>query len=91
MIRSVVTAITIVKTMTDTIENHKLAVTAIDIDGLTIWMASLVNSVRTASSGLISILTLKALATLAKPSASPASGCRPTLKNAVPASGISTR
>jgi hypothetical protein len=36
MIRSVIKAITMVKTTTDAIENHKLAVTAIDSDGLTI-------------------------------------------------------
>ena len=48
--------------------------------GSTRWTASLVNSTSTASSGLISMLTVKAPATAAKPSARPASGWRPTLE-----------
>ena len=42
------------------------------------------NSTSTASSGLISMLTVNAPATAAKPSARPASGWRPTLRKATP-------
>jgi hypothetical protein len=54
-------------------------------------MASLVNSTRTASSGLINIFTVKAAATEANPRASTARGCRPTLRKAAPAKGINTK
>ena len=48
-------------------------------------------SVITASAGTIRMFTLKAALTAPKPAAMPASGLRPTLRNAVAASGISTR
>ena len=85
MIRSLTSAMTTVRTRTDAIENRRLAVRSSDIVGLTMWMASLVSSVRTASSGLMIMFTLNAPATAANPTASPASGCRPTLRKAAPA------
>jgi hypothetical protein len=53
--------------------------------------ASFVISVRTPSSGVIRKLTPKPAATPANAAAIPASGFRPTLLNARPPSGISTR
>src|SRR5215471_12063965 len=53
--------------------------------------ASFVISVRTPSSGVIRKLTPKPAATPAKAAAMPAKGLRPTLLNAAPPSGISTR
>src|SRR5262245_9332596 len=91
MIRWVTSAISTVRTTTETIENHRLAVKSIDLVGSTMWMASLVSSVKTASSGLIIILTEKALATAAKPIARPASGFLLMVRKAAPANGMRTR
>jgi hypothetical protein len=77
--------------VTDTIENHRFAVSPIASPLLAAGNASLVNSVSTASSGLMSMFTVNAPATAANPAAIPASGCRPRLRNAIPANGISTR
>jgi hypothetical protein len=53
--------------------------------------ASFVISVSTPSSGVIRKLTPKPAATPANAAATPASGFRPTLLNAAPPNGISTR
>jgi hypothetical protein len=82
---------TTVSSSTDAIENHRLAVNEIDWAGLTRLTASLVMPVRMASSGLTKMLTLNTAATPANDAARPASGCRPTLRYAAAASGISTR
>src|SRR6516225_6054090 len=55
------------------------------------WIASLVISVRIGSIGTIRKLTPNTAATPANAAASPASGCRPRLRNAAAPSGIKTR
>ena len=89
--RSVTSAMTTVRNNTETIENHRLAVISMERVGLTIWIASFVSCVRTASSGLTIMLTLNALATPANPRASPARGFRPMPRKAAPANGITTK
>jgi hypothetical protein len=69
-----------VRNSTEAMENQTLEARPIVRLGSTRRAASLVNSTSTASSGLISMLTVKAPATAAKPSASPASGLRPTAR-----------
>ena len=54
-------------------------------------MASFAISVIMASVGVSTMLTMKIVATPAKPAANPASGWRPTLANAAAASGIRIR
>ncbi len=71
--------------------NHRFAVRSIETDGSTRAIASFVISVRTASVGVMRKLTPNPAATPAKAAASPASGCRPTLRNAAAPSGMSTR
>jgi hypothetical protein len=90
MSRSVISAMMTVSIGTDARENQRFAVKPMVLEGSTRRTESLVNSVRTAFSGLM-MLTVKAAATAAKPVARPAMGWRPRLRIAVPASGISTR
>jgi hypothetical protein len=91
MIRSVMSVTTTVSSRVDTTENHKLESRPMFLLGSRRWMASLVSSTRTASIGLMNKFTLNAPPTAAKPAASPARGCRPTLTNVTAASGIRTR
>ena len=85
------TATTTVSSSTETSENQKFAVRSIESAGFVSGMASLVMPVRMPSSGLIRMFTVKTAATPANDAARPASGCRPRLRNAAAASGISTR
>src|SRR5262245_11126161 len=88
---SLMSETTTVRSRTDAMENHRLAVNATASAGLTRLTASLVMPVRMASSGLTKMLTLNTAATPANDAASPASGCRPTLRYAAAARGTSTR
>ena len=63
----------------------------IDWLGSAMAMASLVTSVSRPSSGAMRMLTAKPALTPAYAAASPASGWRPTVRNAAAASGIRIR
>ena len=80
MILSVTTETTIVSTRTEAMPNQRFEVSEIERFGLRIRMASLVTPTRMPSSGLRKMLTLKTAATAENEAASPASGCRPTLR-----------
>ena len=64
---------------TEAIENQTSAARLMERFASRRWMASLVISVRIASVGTIMTFTRKAAVTEEKPSARPASGCRPML------------
>jgi hypothetical protein len=89
--RVVTSAITTVRNSVEPTPNHRLLTRSTSTPGSTSAAASLVMSVMTASAGTIRMFTLNAALTAPNPAAMPASGWRPTLRNAVAASGISTR
>ena len=70
---------------------YRFAARSIVASGSTRPLASFVISVRTPSSGVIRKFTPNPAATPAKAAAIPASGWRPTLRNAAAPSGIRTR
>jgi FkbM family methyltransferase len=74
--------------MTEPVSNHWFDSSPTLLAGSTSAMASLVMPTRMPSTGTIRTFTRNAEATEAKPSARPARGWRPTLRNAAAANGI---
>ena len=91
MIFVVISVMTIVKKIVETIPNQRLATRSRLTLGSTSCADSLAMSVTTPSAGVSRMLTENAALTAPKPAAMPASGCRPTLMNAAAARGISTK
>ena len=73
-------ATTTVSRMTEAMENQRFDVSEMVTPGFMSAMASLVIPTSMPSSGLTKMLTLNTAATPANDAASPASGCRPTLR-----------
>ena len=80
MILSLMIATTNVSRTTEAIENQRLDVREMVRPGFMSAMASFVIPTSMPSSGLTKMLTLNTAATPANEAASPASGCRPTLR-----------
>ena len=70
----VMNAMRTVRNTTDAMENQRLAVRPMETLGSTRWMASLVNSTRTASSGLINMFTVNALGDRGESQSQPGEG-----------------